>query len=101
MSDNDVHVIPIDNISIQNDFDERMVFKGSRTGAFLKFTIDVNPGYIYIEKFNGGIKWFMIEPVDYISSSFFQNAEHRSKIRFIQWARTYIPFVFNRSLCFQ
>ena len=31
--------------------------------------MDVDPGYKYIEKFRGGVQWFMMESKDIISSS--------------------------------
>ena len=30
--------------------------------------MDVNPGYRYIEKFRGGIQWYMMESKDFISN---------------------------------
>ena len=32
-----------------------------RTGVIHNFTMDVNPGYRYIEKFHSGIQWSMME----------------------------------------
>ena len=45
-----------------------MIFKGKRSGIIHKFTLDVDPGYKYIEKFGGSVQWFMIESKDVISS---------------------------------
>ena len=45
-----------------------MIFKGKRTGIIHNFTMDVDPGYKYIEKFRGGIQWYMMEIKDFISS---------------------------------
>ena len=45
-----------------------MIFKGKRSGIIHKFTIGVNPGYNYIEKFRGGVQWYMMESKDIISS---------------------------------
>ena len=30
--------------------------------------MDVDPGYKYIEKFRGGVSWYMLESKDFISS---------------------------------
>ena len=38
-----------------------MIFKSNGTGIIRSFTRDVNPGDKYIEKFRGGIKWYMME----------------------------------------
>ena len=34
--------------------------------------MDVNPGYKYIEKFRGGVQWYMMESKDNISSFSFK-----------------------------
>ena len=31
--------------------------------------MDVDPGYKYIEKFRGGVQWYMMETKDFISSN--------------------------------
>ena len=49
-----------------------MVFKGERSGIKHNFTMDVNPGYKYIEKFRGNIQWYMMESKDTISSICFK-----------------------------
>ena len=36
------------------------------------FTMDVDPGYKYIEKFRGGVQWYMMESIDIISSICFK-----------------------------
>ena len=45
-----------------------MIFKGKKSGVIHNFTMDVDPGYKYIEKFRGGIQWYMMESKDIISS---------------------------------
>ena len=45
-----------------------MLFRGRRNGIIFNFTMDVNPGYKYNEKFRGGIQWYMMESKDIISS---------------------------------
>ena len=45
-----------------------MIFKGKRSGVFHNFTMDVDPGYKYIEKFRGCVRWYMMESKDVISS---------------------------------
>ena len=34
--------------------------------------MDVDPGYEYIEKFRGGVQWYMAETKDFISSISFK-----------------------------
>ena len=45
-----------------------MIFKGKRSGTFFSFTVTVNPGYKYVERFAGGFIWDMMESKDIISS---------------------------------
>ena len=45
-----------------------MIFKGKRSGIIHNFTMDVDPAYKYIEKFQGGVQWYMMHTKDIISS---------------------------------
>ena len=49
-----------------------MIFKGKRSGIIHNFTMDVDPGYKYIENFRGGVQWYMMESKDIISSICFK-----------------------------
>ena len=49
-----------------------MIFKGKRSGIIFNFTMDVDPGYKYIEKLHGGVQWYMMETKDNISSICFK-----------------------------
>ena len=68
---------PVDNLSFDNDFVEcniahGMIFKGKRSGIIHNFTMDFDPGYKYIEKFHGGVQWYMMESKDIVSSICFK-----------------------------
>ena len=58
--------------SFECDIAQRMIFKGERSGIKINFTMDVNLGYIYIEKFRGKFQWYMMESKDFISSISFK-----------------------------
>ena len=45
-----------------------MLLKGKRSGIIHNLVKDVWPGYCYIEKFRGGVQWYMMESKDFISS---------------------------------
>ena len=49
-----------------------MIFEGKRSGIKHNFTMDVNPGYKYIEKFRGNIQWYIKESKKIISSICFK-----------------------------
>ena len=72
LSPNLVDILSFDNIFMETDIAKGMIFKGKRTGIIYNFTMDVDPGYKYIEKFYGGIQWYMMESKDIISSICFK-----------------------------
>ena len=72
LSPNPVDILSFDNIFIETDIAKGMIFKGKRTGIIMNFTMDVDPGYKYIEKFHGGVQWYMMESKDIISSICFK-----------------------------
>ena len=72
LSPNPVDILSFDNVFIETDIARGMIFKGKRTGIVHNFTMDVDPGYKYIEKFSGGVQWYMMESKDIISSICFK-----------------------------
>ena len=68
LSPNPVDMLSFDNIFINTDKAEGMIFKGKRSGIIHNFTVDVDPGYKYIKNFRGGIQWYMMNSKDIISS---------------------------------
>ena len=71
-SDHPVDILSFDNIFLECDIAQGMIFKGKRTGIIHNFTMDVDPGYKYIEKFRGGVIYYMMETKDAISSICFK-----------------------------
>ena len=60
-----------------------MIFKGKRTGIIHNFTMDVDPGYKYIENVRGGVQWYMMDTKDIISRiSFKLNNENGNLVSF-------------------
>ena len=72
ISINPVDILSFDNIFLVCNIAQGMIFKGKRTGVIHNFTMDVDPGYKYIEKFRGGVQWYMMESKDIISSICFK-----------------------------
>ena len=72
LSPNPVDILSFDNIFIETDIAKGMIFKGKRTGIIHKFTMDVDPGYKYIEQFRGGVQWYIMESKDIISNICFK-----------------------------
>ena len=72
LSPNPVDILSFDNIFIDTNIARGLIFKGKRTGIIHNFTMDVDPGYKYIEKFRGGVQWYMMESKDIISSICFK-----------------------------
>ena len=72
LSDNPVDILSLDNIFIECDIAQGMIFRGKRSGIIFNFVMDVDPGYRYIHKFHGGVQWYMMESKDIISSICFK-----------------------------
>ena len=72
LSPNPVDNLSFVNIFIETDIAKGMIFRGKRSGINDNFTVDVDPGYKYIEKFHGGVQWYMMESKDIISSNCFK-----------------------------
>ena len=68
LSPNPVDILSFDNIFLETDIAQGMIFKRRRSGIIHNFTMDVDPGYKYIEKFRGGVQWYMMNTRDFISS---------------------------------
>ena len=83
LSDNPVDILSFDNIFIECDIARGMIFNGKQTGIIHNFTMDVDPGYKYIEKFRGGVIWHMLESKDIFSSICLKlKNENRSLVSF-------------------
>ena len=72
LSPNPVDIISFDNIFLETDIAQGMIFKGKRSGIIHKFTMDVDPGYKYIEKFQGRVHWYVMQSKDFVSSISFK-----------------------------
>ena len=80
LSPNPVDILSFDNIFIECDIAQGMIFKGKRTGIIHNFTMDVDPGYKYVEKFRGGVIWYMMDSKDIISSVCFKLKNENNQI---------------------
>ena len=49
-----------------------MIFRGKRSRIIHNFTMDVDPGYKYIERFRGGVQSYLMESKDTTSSICFK-----------------------------
>ena len=68
LSNNPVDILSIDNNFIECKIARGMIFKGKRSGKIHNFTMDVDSSYKFIEKFHGGVQWYMMESKDIIPS---------------------------------
>ena len=80
LSDYPVDILSFDNIFLESDIAQGLIFKGKRSGLINNFTMDVDPGYKYIEKFRGGVQWYMMENNDVISSICFKLKNENNQI---------------------
>ena len=72
LSPHPVDIISFDNIFIETDIAKGMIFRGKRSGIIHNWSMNVNPGYKFVERFSGGITWYVIESKDIISSICFK-----------------------------
>ena len=79
-SNNPVDILSSDNIFIETDIAKGMIFREKRNGIIHNFAMDVDPGSKYIEKFRGGMQWYMMESKDIISSVCFKLKNENNQI---------------------
>ena len=72
LSNNPVDTLSFDNIFIECDIARGMIYRGRQSNIIHNWTMTVNPGYKYVERFAGGITWYMMEGKDIISSICFK-----------------------------
>ena len=63
-----VDILSFDNSFLETDVAQGMTFKGKRGGIFHNFTMEIKPGYEYLERFRGRISWYMLESGDFIQN---------------------------------
>ena len=80
LSPNLVDILSFDNIFLECDVAQGMIFRGKRSGVVRNSTMDVNPGYEYIEKFRGREQWYMMESKHIISSICFKLKNENNQI---------------------
>ena len=68
LSPNPVDILSFDDIFIECDIAQSMIFKGRRSGIIHNFTMNVSPGYKFLEKFSGGVSWYIKQSKDIVSS---------------------------------
>ena len=54
------------------DIAQGLILRGKRSGRLHIFTMNVNPGYNYVEKIRRGVQWYMMGSKDFISSISFE-----------------------------
>ena len=72
LSSNPVDIGSFDNIFLECDIAQGVIFRGERSAIIQSFTMDVNPEYKYIENFRGGVQCYMMQSKDIISSICFK-----------------------------
>ena len=58
LSQNPVNILSFDIIFIECNIAQGMIFKSKGSRIIHNLTMDVDPGYKYIEKFRGGVQWY-------------------------------------------
>ena len=90
---NPVDIISVDNIFIGTDFAKRMIFRERRNGNIMNFTMQVSPGYNFVNRFDGGVQWYMMESKDVFSSISFKFKKRKRKFSIVERAITKLSFI--------
>ena len=72
LSNNPVDILSFENLFIECDIASGMIYRGKHSNIIHNWTMTVDPGYKYVERFAGGINWYMMESKDIISSICFK-----------------------------
>ena len=67
LSPNPVDILSFDNIFLEKNIAQGMTFIGKRSGVIHDWTMTVDPGHKYVEKFVGGISSYTMESKDFVS----------------------------------
>ena len=99
-SNHPVDILSFDNIFLEGNIAHGMIFRGKRSAIIHNFTMDVDPGYKYIEKFRGGVQWYMMESKNIISSICFKlKNENENLVSFNGQSITFRLFDFKHIKC--
>ena len=80
LSANPVDILSFDNNFIERDIAQGIFFKGKRSGIIHNWTMTVDRGYKYVERFAGGIRWYKMESRDNISIIWFKLKNENDQI---------------------
>ena len=72
LSTNPVDILSFDNIFLECDVAQGMIFKGWKSCIIHNWTMTVDAGLKHERKFLGGIRWYMMQSKDIISSVCFK-----------------------------
>ena len=61
LSSDPVDILSFDNIFLEYDIAQGMIFKSRKSNIIHNCTMTVDPVYKYVEKFSGGVQWYMME----------------------------------------
>ena len=80
LSNNPVDIMPFDNIFLECDIVQGMIFNCRKSNIVHNFTMTVSPGYKYVEMFSGGFSWYMMQSKDIISSICFKLKNEKDQL---------------------
>ena len=72
LSDYPVDILSFDNLFLEGEITQGMIFKGKRTGIKVNFTMDLDAGYKHIEKGRAHLQWYLYASKEFNSSINFQ-----------------------------
>ena len=81
LSTSPLDILSIDSIFLECDIAQRLIFKAGKSNIIHNWTMTFDPGYKYVEKFSGGISWYMMQSKDIISSICFKLKNENNQLR--------------------
>ena len=86
------------DIFLECDITQNLFFKRKRSGIIDKFTMDVDLGYKYIEKFRSGVQWCVTEAKDFISGISFKLKIENNKLVSINGQSIAFTSIYQRNI---
>ena len=75
-----VDILSFHNVFIETDIAKGLIYKCKKAGILHNWSMKVNPGCKFVERFSGGITWYMMESKDVISSFNFELKNEKTEL---------------------
>ena len=95
---NPVDILSFDNIFLECDIAQGIIFKGRKSKIFHNWTMTVDPGYKFVEKFSGGISLVYGAIKRHYFKCLFQIKKSKQSTSIIQRSKYHFLFINQRNM---